>query len=389
MSTSQHRTRRAEPISKRVHADGTTVYEFRVDVGTRADGTRDRRRHTFPTLRAARAEYRRITTEVAAGTHIAPSRTTVAEACDAWLAGKRDVRDVTRRGYEYALVHAVRHLGGLHLQAVTKAHLDELVTHMLSGGSRRGTPLSVRQVQFTVRTLRAVFEDARRQGQIARNVVELVEMPRATPHTMQTWTRQETARFRQHITDERLAACWLLTLSGFRRSEVLGLNWSTVDFEHGTVAVVASRVPVGSGKDTQTGAPKSARGRRVLTVHPSVLAALRALRATQAAEKLALGTCYPDSGLVAVHEDGRPIRPEWYSDEFRRLCESAGVRPIRLHDVRHTSVTLQLDAGHPIAAVAAWHGHSAEEMLRTYAHAVQESLTSAGATLFEDSPDAV
>ena len=38
----------------------------------------------------------------------------------------------------------------------------------------------------------------------------------------------------------------------------------------------------------------------------------------------------------------------------------------------------------PIAAVAAWHGHSAEEMLRTYAHAVEESLTSAGATMFTE-----
>jgi hypothetical protein len=38
----------------------------------------------------------------------------------------------------------------------------------------------------------------------------------------------------------------------------------------------------------------------------------------------------------------------------------------------------------PIAAVAAWHGHSAEEMLRTYAHAVEQSLTSAGATMFTD-----
>jgi hypothetical protein len=53
--------------------------------------------------------------------------------------------------------------------------------------------------------------------------------------------------------------------------------------------------------------------------------------------------------------------------------------------LRPGRVNLELFSGTPpIAAVAAWHGHSAEEMLRTYAHAVEQSLTSAGATMFTD-----
>jgi hypothetical protein len=61
------RTRRAEPITKRIARNGAVSYEFRADLGTKPDGSRDRRRFTFRTLREAQKELRRISSEVAAG----------------------------------------------------------------------------------------------------------------------------------------------------------------------------------------------------------------------------------------------------------------------------------------------------------------------------------
>ncbi len=79
------RARRAEPTAKRTSKGGTVTYRFRADVGSKPDGTRDRRRFTYRTLAETRREYRRITTEVATGTHTRRSDITV--ACDEWLAG--------------------------------------------------------------------------------------------------------------------------------------------------------------------------------------------------------------------------------------------------------------------------------------------------------------
>ena len=89
------RTRRAEPITKRTARNGAVSYEFRVEVGTKPDGSRDRRRFTYRTLAEARRELRRITSEVAAGTYHARATITVIEACDEWLAGRRGIRRVT------------------------------------------------------------------------------------------------------------------------------------------------------------------------------------------------------------------------------------------------------------------------------------------------------
>ncbi|MGO9154114.1 site-specific integrase [Mycobacterium sp.] len=381
MTDPTKRTRRSEPITKRTARNGSTTYEFRIAIGTLPDGSRLRKRYTFRTQAEARRELRRISTEVGSGTYTAPARITVADACEQWLDGKRNVRSVTVEGYRFALLHATRRFGAVPLQSLTKAQLDEMVSEMLTSGSRHGGPLSVRSVQFAVRTLRAVIEDARRQGLVARNVADLVEVPRSTRRKIVTWSATEAQQFAEHVRGERLAACWALTLAGLRRSEVLGLAWSAVDFDAGTVSVVASRVAVGSGRETVIGPPKSARGRRILPMPPATMAALRALKTRQKGEYLALGVPWSDANLIAVREDGVPIRPEHYSDEFARLCAAAGVPVIRLHDARHTSVSLAIDAGHNLAAVADWHGHSPAEMLATYSHSQRDALRAIGSTM--------
>jgi integrase len=183
---------------------------------------------------------------------------------------------------------------------------------------------------------------AMKRGLVARNVAQLVDRPTIHYREMSTWTPLEAEAFRAHVQDDRLYACWLLTLAGCRRSEVLGLAWSAVDFSSKTVTVAQGRVVIRGG-GTTTGEPKSERSRRTLPMPTEVMVALRALHARQASERLSFGADYRDTGLVAVAEDGTAIRPETYSKAFTRHCEAAGVSIIRLHDARHTAATRMLD----------------------------------------------
>ena len=64
------------------------------------------------------------------------------------------------------------------------------------------------------------------------------------------------------------------------------------------------------------------------TMHPGTLAALRALRTRQAADKLAAGPAYAESGLAIVDALGRGIHPEVYSLRWRARCKSAGLATI-------------------------------------------------------------
>ena len=256
------------------------------------------------------------------------------------------------------------------------------VAARMSEPDRPNVPGNViaRTVVTMLVVLSSALDDAMREGLVARNVARLVKRPSVDDHEMSSWTPEQAGLFREHVRDERLLACWLLTLAGLRRSEVLGLRWSDVDLNAGTVTVAQGRVVV-EGQGTVTGDPKSKRSRRALPMPTDVLAALRAFKVQQASERLALGERYPDTGFVAVNEVGSPIRPETYSAEFARLTNAAGVPAIRLHDVRHTAAAMLLDSGTTLSATAKWLGHDPAITLRVYGHVYDEALAAAGDVL--------
>jgi integrase len=81
--------------------------------------------------------------------------------------------------------------------------------------------------------------------------------------------------------------------------------------------------------------------------------------------------------FVVVDELGHAPRPEWFSDTFRRIARQAGCPAIRLHDARHTSVTIMRALGIGDHVVAAWHGHDESVMRGTYTHTFTDELRAA------------
>ncbi|AMU48367.1 recombinase [Mycobacteroides abscessus] len=250
--------------------------------------------------------------------------------------------------------------------------------------------MSAQTVRSTLTAFGAVVQSYVDQGVLPRNVIALVERPKdAEPDdtesadgdsTVKSWTLAEVGHFREVVSDHRLYACWLLSCYGMRRSEVLGLRWSAVDLDTGTLSVRRGRVAVGS--EAVEGAPKSKRSRRDLPLPADVTEALRSLKTAQKREAMALGVPWSDDHLVAVREDGEPLRPESYTDEFQRLRSRAGLRRIKLHGLRNTSVSLMLDQGHPPHIVAAWHGHDPAVALSIYSDVKADELRAVGASLF-------
>jgi integrase len=104
--------------------------------------------------------------------------------------------------------------------------------------------------------------------------------------------------------------------------------------------------------------PKSHNGKRTLPLDDDLVAALTELRKRPARESEDAGTAY-GAGLadldwyaegdkyVVVDQPGTPLHPESYSDEFTRVFKLAGLPKIRLHDSRHTTLSLLEKAGVP------------------------------------------
>jgi len=358
--------------------DGSRRYWFRVDTGRGPDGKRIQERRTFPTRKAATDELARVMAERAGGTYVRPARETLGEYLDAYLeAATRDVRASTRRNYSDAFLPVRERLGGRLLQSLTKRDIESLVSWMLTSGRRRGgkagTGLSARSVRLTLGRLNAALELAADEALIARNPARNVKPPAHSPRERQTWTAAEVRAFLATADADRLAACWRLSLYGLRRGEVLGLRWRDVDLAAATITVRQARVL--AGYEVLVEEPKSRNGIRTLPLDEALVSALRALKARQAGERLAAGGAYDRAGYVAADEIGRPVHPEWYTDEFHRVADRAGLRRIRLHESRHTACSLMELAGVPVSIISKWAGHySGAFTMSVYVHANPDDL---------------
>ena len=168
--------------------------------------------------------------------------------------------------------------------------------------------------------------------------------------------------------DDRLAGAWRLSLAGLRRGEVLGMSWSDLDLDAGTVRVRRSRVSVAGGVIEQD--TKSAAGERTVPLSPDAVAALRRTKAVQAQERLAAGEVYRDTDLIAVDPLGAPVKPRWFSDRFKALAKQSGVPVVSLHTARHGYGSHLLDQGVPLPIVSQVLGHASVDVTATvYAHA--------------------
>jgi integrase len=382
--------RKTDPIQKIVLKDGTVRWRFTIDVGRRSDGGRDQRRYTYPTQKEAKAERAKIIASKSTGTFVVPVKVTVAVLVAEWLESKRSLKASTRSTYAGALRHVTSRLGDVEVQKLTKADVVGLVRHMRTEGRLVGNAkrkgVSGRTVNVALTILRAILDDAVKQGRLARNVAALVDNERHVPKQTHTWTADEAQAYLVSVASDRLQAAWILSLYGLRRGEILGLRWSDVDLVARTLTVRWTR---GESRGVvHEYEPKSQRSTRTLPLDELAVTALTTLQLKQRDEEDDAGAAYDatcplcSDVHVIADELGRPYRPEWLSDRFEALVRVAKLPAIRLHDARHTAGTLMHLNGVPTAVISAWLGHSSSAFtMKQYVHSQDPAVVLAGVTL--------
>jgi integrase len=345
----------------------------RVDgIDTETGRRRPRQIGTFNSRRSAQA----AATSFAASGELGSDRDTVAHLVDRWVAGKLDVSNQTRLQYEWAAGHIKAGLGAVRVDRLER---DD-VARWLDGLATNGQ-FSRRSVQIFRMVLRAALDDAVVTGELRRSPAARVGMPRQVTkagHQRETeaWTEQELQRFLAAIAGHRWEApLRLAVLYGLRRSEMLGLRWPAVDVRKGTVRIERALVEVRGRPEWSAG--KNTRSRRTIPIDAAMAQALAAHRRFQAEERLAAGPRWIGSDLVVATKTGAVVTPGNFDQALERLVAKAGVPRLTSHGLRHTAAThIVRHAGDigEIRAAADLLGHSPDMLMRTYAHALPESV---------------
>ena len=372
-------------------ATGKTVvrYQLRVDGGINpATGQRQQVKRRYPTEREARDALAEIAGQATAETFVARKSVTVDTLCGDWLASLHNARATTVNAYRYSLSPLRERHGGLAVQQLTRAHLDQLLTDLRDGGSvtakgwvrRAWSPRSLNKAVDAWRALLAY--GAERRDLSLNAAASMRKAPRGR-REMAAYTPAEIAKVLRAADNDRNGHLWYLALSGLRRGELAGLQWSDIDFDAGTLTIARNRVQAGAGNMVEN-EPKTLSSCRTLPLDGGLVTVLRRGSAHYARERLALGGAHRDSGYVAVNEAGDPYTPDTLTRMWHKLTKAAGVRPIRLHDARHSCGTALHLRGVPLAVIAKWLGHAdAATTARIYAHSQDDALRAASVTLGE------
>ncbi|MGV1010591.1 MAG: tyrosine-type recombinase/integrase, partial [Dermatophilaceae bacterium] len=275
---------------------------------------------------------------------------------NSWLDGKHALKPKTVAIYgELTRNYLIPHLGGVRLLDLRAHHLDRMYAAITIGKS--GRPLSPSTIRRIHGVLRSALNTAVKRRLIPYNPADHIELAPENPKRAKAWTATECQRFLAVCADDRLIDLYhLMIVTGMRRGETVGLRWEDVDLDDEYLQVVQQITDV-NGRSV-LGTPKSRKGDRLVQLDGDTVAVLRRHRERQEAERRAWGSAWQDSGYVFTREDGSALRPEYVTRHFADLCRRAGLRPIRVHDLRHTNASLALDGGADLKVVSERLGHS-------------------------------
>ena len=222
---------------------------------------------------------------------------------------------------------------------------------------------------------------------ILSNPADKVERPKQDKFYGNFYDRDELNKLFEAVTGTKLELPVLLgAFYGLRRSEIVGLKWSAIDFEQNTITIshtVTSCNLDGKCVIVAKDTTKTKSSRRTLPLVPYFHEKLLAVKAQQERNQKLCGRSYNREFLeyICVDDIGNRFKPNYITSQFPKLLERNGFRKIRFHDLRHSCASLLLASGVPMKHIQEWLGHSDfSTTANIYAHLDYSSkLTSASA----------
>jgi integrase len=350
-----------------------------------------KRRTATATVRGTRKDAERELTRLLrtadTGEHVDPSRMTVRQWLDHWLAAVRsEVSQKTHERYaEIVRCYLVPAFGQVPLAKLAPTHIQNAYNGWATGGRRDGRAggLSPRTRRHIHRILKSALARAVEQQALARNPADAFKkrLPKIERQEICTLSTEQSARLLKAVSHSRVYWPVLLALStGMRRGEIFALRWKNVDLDNGILRVMESLEQTKAG--IRFKAPKTDRT-RAITIPAFAVVELRRLKLEQAEELLRLGIRQSGDTLVCGREDGEPKQPDSLTHEFTYLMERTPELPrARFHDLRHTHATQLLLAGVHPKIVQERLGHSTiTTTLDIYSHVTQTMQSDAAERL--------
>lgn len=280
---------------------------------------------------------------------------------------KSRVQITTYDGYKHMLnkyIYPYFKNTRLNVQDVKPMHIEKYCAEKINDG------LSPNTVIKHLAVIRTALQDAVKNGIIRTNPADLVEKPKRVKPKHDYYRQDELQKLLSVVKGTNIEVpVFLAIVFGLRRSEVLGLTWSAIDFDNMTLTIcnkVTRGVVDGKVTEIESDTLKSETSNRTFMMNEAVRNYLENVRKQQ--EQYARRTDkYID--YVCINEIGDRIKPDYITHKFKDLLAENNMRPIRFHDLRHSCISLLVNSNFNMKLVQEYAGHADFTITaNTYAH---------------------
>lgn len=275
---------------------------------------------------------------------------------------KISVDEVTYEGYErLAFSHIIPYFEDkkLRLQDINVSELQNYIDNKAENGrlDNKGG-LSAKSLRLHRNILNQTLKEATRTGLIRTNPCSMVKFPQIQKREPTFYNSSQVDNLLSCITNDIVFYTLVKTTAtyGLRRSEVLGLQWNSINFENNTIKISHTVVKINSTfrKDKT----KNESSFRIFPLIESIKELFIKLKNIQECNKSEFKSSYIESDYIFVWPDGKPYATEYVSQHFHRLLLWNDLPLIRFHDLRHSCASILLSKGFTLKDVQEWLGHS-------------------------------
>jgi integrase len=284
---------------------------------------------------------------------------------ETWFERKVDIKEATQTSYRGILDnHLIPYFGNGRVSEITKANIKDFVKD-----KHRKGKLSPKTFRNILVTLHQILDEAEDDGLIENNPYpKKTNAPKCEKPETDYLQKREIAVFLEKCEPKTYPIFYTAIFTGMRRGELLGLKWGDVDWVNNQIHV---RRSLYKGK---LQSPKSKYSVRTIDMGSRLVKVLKDHRVKQNEHRLKMGSKWVDNDLVFCQDDGSFLDGDnLYHRDFQRTLKKAGLRHMRIHDLRHTFASILIAAGHHPKYIQNQMGHGSIQItMDLYGHMMKE-----------------
>lgn len=277
-------------------------------------------------------------------------------------------------------------IGHLRIDKITARHLQGFVNSLAKEGANEKTdkPLASKTIRHNLSFISDVFSYAVRMDLVSDNPCRKVTIPKGEVKEKPIYSQEEIAQLLTAINGEDTkyrAFFYLIAYSGFRRSEMLALEWKDIDFKNNIISIKRTSNYT-SERGIYTDTTKTKRSKRVLKISPYIMGILKELKDEQDEEALRLGDKWVESDRLFVEWNGEPMNNQTPYGWLKEFCEKNDMPFYGIHSFRHFAASALISSGLDVVTVSGALGHcNSGTTLNVYAHMFQTTQARVAQTM--------